>query len=301
MWISQGAGFSNYLIRWRFTVYLKRPASLWLAYCHFIEFLSRCRWMCVFQDGNHNNVGSPFSKDFLSKMEDGTLRAGHGGTNATRALEINKMVSFWRNAHKRIRCLSVSPIIIHLFVIKSMNTGFHCVLVALRWCCGWERESFLVSSAGLSGIPKLSFMCSSEGQWGKVLAVYSTTLLSPKDTKSLMKRASTVPYYLKWSPPERSRGGLWSQRGWLPVMRGWERERQLWEHGLREMLFLWTDFSFVPIAGPGRQWAEGHGAGATWISHGGSRCRLSRVVDCCCAWRGSLCWHAWWEEKKNLL
>ncbi|XP_040017946.2 DNA polymerase subunit gamma-1 [Gasterosteus aculeatus] len=54
------------------------------------------------KDGNNNNVGSPFSKDFLSKMEDGTLRAGHGGTNATRALEINKMVSFWRNAHKRI-------------------------------------------------------------------------------------------------------------------------------------------------------------------------------------------------------
>lgn len=56
-----------------------------------------------FKDGNHNNVGSPFSKDFLSKMEDGTMRAGHGGTNAARALEINKMISFWRNAHKRIR------------------------------------------------------------------------------------------------------------------------------------------------------------------------------------------------------
>uniref|UniRef100_A0A3P9MMK1 DNA polymerase subunit gamma-1 n=1 Tax=Oryzias latipes TaxID=8090 RepID=A0A3P9MMK1_ORYLA len=54
------------------------------------------------KDGNHNNVGSPFSKDFLVKMEDGTLRAGRGGTNATLALEINKMMSFWRNAHKRI-------------------------------------------------------------------------------------------------------------------------------------------------------------------------------------------------------
>uniref|UniRef100_A0A3B4YJF1 DNA polymerase subunit gamma-1 n=1 Tax=Seriola lalandi dorsalis TaxID=1841481 RepID=A0A3B4YJF1_SERLL len=54
------------------------------------------------KDGNHNNVGSPFSKDFLAKMEDGTLRAGRDGTNATRALEINKMMSFWRNAHKRI-------------------------------------------------------------------------------------------------------------------------------------------------------------------------------------------------------
>lgn len=54
------------------------------------------------KDGSENNVGSPFSKDFLPKMEDGTLRAGRGGTNATRALEINKMISFWRNAHKRI-------------------------------------------------------------------------------------------------------------------------------------------------------------------------------------------------------
>ncbi|XP_019749565.1 DNA polymerase subunit gamma-1 isoform X3 [Hippocampus comes] len=54
------------------------------------------------KDGNQNNVGSPFSKDFLPKMEDGTLRAGRGETNATRALEINKMMSFWRNAHKRI-------------------------------------------------------------------------------------------------------------------------------------------------------------------------------------------------------
>ncbi|XP_055011885.1 LOW QUALITY PROTEIN: DNA polymerase subunit gamma-1 [Boleophthalmus pectinirostris] len=54
------------------------------------------------KDGNHNNVGSPFAKDFLPKMEDGTLRAESGGTNATRALEINKMMSFWRNAHKRI-------------------------------------------------------------------------------------------------------------------------------------------------------------------------------------------------------
>lgn len=57
----------------------------------------------ICQDGNENNVGSPFSKDFLSKMEDGTLQAGRGGTNAARALEINKMISFWRNAHKRIR------------------------------------------------------------------------------------------------------------------------------------------------------------------------------------------------------
>uniref|UniRef100_A0ACB8E6C4 Uncharacterized protein n=2 Tax=Sphaerodactylus townsendi TaxID=933632 RepID=A0ACB8E6C4_9SAUR len=54
------------------------------------------------KDGNENNVGSPFAKDFLPKMEDGTLQAGTGGSNGTQALEINKKVSFWRNAHKRI-------------------------------------------------------------------------------------------------------------------------------------------------------------------------------------------------------
>ncbi|XP_023378731.1 DNA polymerase subunit gamma-1 isoform X2 [Pteropus vampyrus] len=55
------------------------------------------------KDGNNFNVGSPFAKDFLPKMEDGTLQAGPGGASGPRALEINKMISFWRNAHKRIR------------------------------------------------------------------------------------------------------------------------------------------------------------------------------------------------------
>ncbi|NWI71039.1 DPOG1 polymerase, partial [Todus mexicanus] len=40
--------------------------------------------------------------DFLPQMEDGTLRAAVGRIHGTRALEINKMISFWRNAHKRI-------------------------------------------------------------------------------------------------------------------------------------------------------------------------------------------------------
>lgn len=59
--------------------------------------------LCPLQDGNNYNVGSPFAKDFLPKMEDGTLQAGPGGASGPRALEINKMISFWRNAHKRIR------------------------------------------------------------------------------------------------------------------------------------------------------------------------------------------------------
>lgn len=52
-------------------------------------------------------MGSPFAKDFLAKMEDGTLQAGPGGRSGPRALEINKMISFWRNAHKRIRWVTV--------------------------------------------------------------------------------------------------------------------------------------------------------------------------------------------------
>ncbi|NXK55673.1 DPOG1 polymerase, partial [Chauna torquata] len=44
----------------------------------------------------------PAARDFLPRMEDGTLRAAVGRTHGTRALEINKMISFWRNAHKRI-------------------------------------------------------------------------------------------------------------------------------------------------------------------------------------------------------
>lgn len=60
-----------------------------------------------FQDGGNYNVGSPFAKDFLPKMEDGTLQAGPGGASGPRALEINKMISFWRNAHKRIRWATV--------------------------------------------------------------------------------------------------------------------------------------------------------------------------------------------------
>lgn len=71
--------------------------------CH----LPLARFLCPLQDGNSCNVGSPFAKDFLPKMEDGTLQAGPGGASGPRALEINKMISFWRNAHKRIRWASM--------------------------------------------------------------------------------------------------------------------------------------------------------------------------------------------------
>nr|XP_054756304.1 DNA polymerase subunit gamma-1-like [Lytechinus pictus] len=53
------------------------------------------------KDGAEFNVGNPLAKDFLNKVEDGTLGSG-GGAQANRILEINKFISFWRNAQKRI-------------------------------------------------------------------------------------------------------------------------------------------------------------------------------------------------------
>ena len=44
------------------------------------------RFLCSPQDGNSCNVGSPFAKDFLPKMEDGSLQAGPGGASGPRAL-----------------------------------------------------------------------------------------------------------------------------------------------------------------------------------------------------------------------
>uniref|UniRef100_UPI00358F9F05 DNA polymerase subunit gamma-1-like isoform X1 n=2 Tax=Myxine glutinosa TaxID=7769 RepID=UPI00358F9F05 len=56
------------------------------------------------KDGDDKRVGNPLAKDFMSKIEDSTLQAWGGPDNegAAKALEINKMVSFWRNANKRI-------------------------------------------------------------------------------------------------------------------------------------------------------------------------------------------------------
>ncbi|KAM4749032.1 DNA polymerase subunit gamma-1 [Rhinophrynus dorsalis] len=70
--------------------------------CHDVNVSGCWFYRLPHKDGNTSNVGSPFAKDFLPKMEDGTLQASNGDTSATRALEINKMISFWRNAHKRI-------------------------------------------------------------------------------------------------------------------------------------------------------------------------------------------------------
>ncbi|XP_077988587.1 DNA polymerase subunit gamma-1-like [Glandiceps talaboti] len=53
------------------------------------------------KDGAQKKVGNPLAKDFLAKMEDGTL-SSYGGSQANRILEINKMISFWRNAQDRV-------------------------------------------------------------------------------------------------------------------------------------------------------------------------------------------------------
>lgn len=53
------------------------------------------------KSGPGNNVGNPLAKDYLSKMEDGTLRAT-SSTAAERILKLNRNIIYWRNARDRI-------------------------------------------------------------------------------------------------------------------------------------------------------------------------------------------------------
>ena len=53
------------------------------------------------KDGADYNVGNPLAKDFLSKMDDGTL-SSCGSYNAKHTIGMNKMLSYWRGARKRI-------------------------------------------------------------------------------------------------------------------------------------------------------------------------------------------------------
>ncbi|XP_033634146.1 DNA polymerase subunit gamma-1-like [Asterias rubens] len=63
----------------------------------------------LYQDGASNKVGNPLAKDFFNKLEDGTLRSA-GGAQATRILELNKIISSWRNSNKRINSQMVIDI-----------------------------------------------------------------------------------------------------------------------------------------------------------------------------------------------
>ncbi|GFV04103.1 DNA polymerase subunit gamma-1 [Trichonephila clavipes] len=53
------------------------------------------------KDGPQKRVGNPLSKDFLSKIEDGTLKTW-SKARADRVLILSKMLSYWKNAHQRI-------------------------------------------------------------------------------------------------------------------------------------------------------------------------------------------------------
>jgi DNA polymerase gamma 1 len=51
--------------------------------------------------GVENNVGNPLAKDYLNKMEDGTLKATSSSI-AQHVLKLNRMIIYWRNARDRI-------------------------------------------------------------------------------------------------------------------------------------------------------------------------------------------------------
>nr|CAG4641448.1 EOG090X00SQ [Eurycercus lamellatus] len=53
------------------------------------------------KSGVDNNVGNPLAKDFLNKIEDGTLKAT-SSTVAEHVLKLNRNIIYWRNARDRI-------------------------------------------------------------------------------------------------------------------------------------------------------------------------------------------------------
>ena len=53
------------------------------------------------KSGVDNNVGNPLAKDYLSKIEDGTLKA-NSSSIAENVLRLNKNIIYWRNARDRI-------------------------------------------------------------------------------------------------------------------------------------------------------------------------------------------------------
>lgn len=55
------------------------------------------------KNGENYRCGNPLAKDYISKMEDGTLVSSSGDHSAHKTLIINKMISSWRNAQKRVR------------------------------------------------------------------------------------------------------------------------------------------------------------------------------------------------------
>lgn len=54
------------------------------------------------QDGKEYNVGSPLTRHFFTKMEDGTLKSP-GQSLGAELLSLNSMVSYWRLSRDRIR------------------------------------------------------------------------------------------------------------------------------------------------------------------------------------------------------
>ena len=48
------------------------------------------------------NCGSPLSKDYLMQYEDGTFTS-FGSDIAKRTVELKIMLSYWKNAHDRVK------------------------------------------------------------------------------------------------------------------------------------------------------------------------------------------------------
>lgn len=177
----------------------------------------------ICQDGNENNVGSPFSKDFLSKMEDGTLQAGRGGTNATHALEINKMISFWRNAHKRIRYSPAWAASTALVKFPNVRSYWFRLLFFFFNC-----SSQMVVWLRRGELPRTAVRYVNIILYRPIFTLWLHFLnhsLIYTDMMTTMRRGYMVPSYHRLLLLGRLHAELWSRHGLLPVMHGWERKK----------------------------------------------------------------------------
>ena len=85
------------------------------------------------QDGSASRVGNPLAKNYLSRVEDGTLLA-MTGDHANQVLTLGKLCSYWKNNKDRIQlvfgCVFVCLVECHssLLSLWLVNLWLTCIL-----------------------------------------------------------------------------------------------------------------------------------------------------------------------------
>ncbi|ESO96346.1 hypothetical protein LOTGIDRAFT_239325 [Lottia gigantea] len=78
------------------------PFDIGIPGCLFYRIPHKVRYnVLVNKNGAQNKVGNPLAKDYMNRIEDGTLRAATGD-QAQRILYLGKICSYWKNNQERI-------------------------------------------------------------------------------------------------------------------------------------------------------------------------------------------------------